>query len=137
MTRSLFKLAGDRRGASAIEFALIAPLFIFLIAGVTQVGSLFYAHAALRNAVSEGARYATIFPRPTEAQVIARINAHRGPAGGTWGTPTVAYALDTPTGRWRATITATYTANFDFILFRWPGVTFTYSRRAYVNAPPA
>lgn len=137
MTRSLARLGRDRRGASAIEFALIAPLFILMIVGVTQLGGLFYAHAALRNAVSEGARFATIFPRPTEAQVVARINSHRGPAGGTWGTPTVVYALDAPTGRWRATITATYTANFDFILFRWTGVTLTYSRRAYVNAPPA
>ena len=137
MRRLLRRLRGDRKGVTAIEFALIAPLFIFLIVAVTQVGGLFYAHAALRNAVSEGARFATVFPRPTEAQVIARVNAHRGPGGGTYGTPAVVYQLDTATGNWRASVSMTYTASFNFILFRWNGVTFTYSRRAWVHAPPA
>ena len=137
MRRSIRRLGSDRRGVSALEFALIAPIFILMVVAVTQIGSLFYAHAALRNAVSEGARFATISPRPTEAQVIARVNAHRGPGKGTWSTPTVVYALDTATGRWRATVSASYTASFDLILFRWTGVTLSYSRRAYVNAPPS
>jgi Flp pilus assembly protein TadG len=134
--RRLFgKLRRDRRGVTAIEFALIAPFFIFLIVGVLQLGGYFYAHSALRNAVSEGARYATIFPRPTTAQVVSWIEARRPPAGGTWGTPSVAYAQDSGSGNWRATITMTYTTSFDFILYKWTNVQLTYTRQAYVHAP--
>ena len=131
------RLRSDRRGVTAVEFALIAPFFIFLIVGILQLGGYFYAHASLRNAVSEGARFATISPRPTAAQVVAYINARRGPGGGTWGTPTVVYAQDAASGNWQATISMTYTTSFDFILYKWTNVQLSYSRRAYVNAPPA
>lgn len=135
MRRLVSRLRRDRSGVSAVEFALIAPFFIFLIVGVLQLGGYFYAHAALRNAVSEGARYATIFPRPTPAQVVSWIEARRAPGGGTWGTPTVVYAQDTGSGNWRATISMTYTTSFDFILYKWRNVQLSYTRQAYVHAP--
>jgi Flp pilus assembly protein TadG len=136
MTRLISRLRRDRRGVSAVEFALIAPVFIFMIVAVAQFGMLFYAHTALRNAVSEGARYATIFPRPTATQIATRINANRQTTGdGTYSAPSVVFAQDTATGYWRATISMTYTTNLNFLLFTWPNVTLSYSRRAYVQAP--
>jgi Flp pilus assembly protein TadG len=137
--RRLFhRLRSDRRGVGAVEFALIAPLFIMMIVGVAQMGILYYAHSALRNAVSEGARFATIFPRPTAAEVVTRINANRATGGnGTYTTPTVVYQQDTTTGNWRATIGMSYTTNLNFLFFTWPNVTLSYSRQAYVHAPPS
>lgn len=137
MRRLFARLRRDRRGVTAIEFAMIAPFFIFLIVAVLQLGGYFYAHTALRNAVSEGARYATIFPRPTEAAVVSWIEARRAPGGGTWGTPTVVYSRDTSSGTWRATISMTYTTSFDFILYKWRNVQLNYSRQAHVHGPPS
>ena len=136
MKRLFRRLRGDRRGVSVVEFALLAPVFIMMIVGVAQMGILYYAHSSLRNAVSEGARFATIFPRPAASAVIARINANRATGGnGTYTTPTVVYAQDATTGNWRATISMSYTTSLNFLFFTWPNVTLSYSRQAYVHRP--
>ena len=135
MTRLLARLRRDRSGVTAIEFAILAPLLVFVIIGIAQMGALFYGHAALRNAVSEGARFATIHPRPTAAEVVARINASRpSSAAGTFGTPTVTYTQNAATGYWRADVSMTYSATLDFILMKMP-ITLSYSRQANVYAP--
>lgn len=136
MRRLFLRLRRDRSGVSAVEFALLAPVFILMIVAVTQMGVLYYAHSALRNAVSEGARYATIYPRPTTSEIIARINANRATGGnGTYTTPTIAYQQDSTTGYWRATISMSYTTSINFLFFTWPNITLSYSRQAYVHAP--
>jgi Flp pilus assembly protein TadG len=47
---------GDSRGATAVEFALIATPFLALIAGLMQVFLLFFAQSVLENAVRASAR---------------------------------------------------------------------------------
>ena len=46
----------DRKGATAVEFALIAAPFLALIAGLIQVFLLFFAQSVLENAVRASAR---------------------------------------------------------------------------------
>ncbi len=41
--------------------------------GIAPLGLLFFANAGLHNALAEGARHATLFPRPTPEQVRTRI----------------------------------------------------------------
>ena len=136
MRRLLDRLRRDTRGVTAIEFAIVAPILVFMIIGVAQMGALFYGHAALRNAVSEGARFATIHPRPTAAQVVARIQANRPRrVPGTFSTPVVTFTRNATTGNWRADVTMTYTATFNFVVTEFP-ITFNYSRQANVYAPP-
>ena len=77
MSRRPPHLGRDRRGATAVEFALIAPVLIAFLLGVAQLGVLFFANAGLQNALAEGARLATIFPRPSEAAVAAKITQQR------------------------------------------------------------
>ncbi len=50
-------LGGDRRGASAVEFALVAPSLVLLLLGVVEFGLLMAAQVTLSNAVAESARY--------------------------------------------------------------------------------
>jgi Flp pilus assembly protein TadG len=50
------RFARDERGASALEFALVAAPFIFLLLAIMQVGYVFFANFALDGAVSDGAR---------------------------------------------------------------------------------
>lgn len=54
--RRLFGLRRDRRGATAIEVALILPLFVMLMFGTLEVGLLFFTAAVMEGAVSEAAR---------------------------------------------------------------------------------
>lgn len=46
---------GDK-GQSAVEFALILPVLLLLVFGITEFGRLFIANLTLENAAREGAR---------------------------------------------------------------------------------
>ena len=49
-----------RHGAAAVEFALIAPLFLLLLAGIIEFGQAFRIEHALSNASRRGARAAAM-----------------------------------------------------------------------------
>ncbi len=46
----------DRRGATAVEFAIIAPIFFFLVFLIAETAMIFIAEQVLDNAVYESAR---------------------------------------------------------------------------------
>lgn len=50
------RLARNRRGVAALEFALIAPILFVLIMGIIETGLVYYAQFVLKNAVSNTAR---------------------------------------------------------------------------------
>lgn len=135
MTRLRLKsILGNTRGAAALEFALVAPAFIALVVGIAQMGLLFFANAGLHNALAEGARHATIFPRPTAAEVKTKINAGKfGLKTEGFEVPTVDY--DTTASPNFAEIEMTYTTTLNFIVYQHP-VTLTQSRRVYMQPLP-
>ena len=47
---------GDRQGATAVEFALIAAPFFLLIFAILEIALIFFASAIIENAVSMAAR---------------------------------------------------------------------------------
>jgi len=47
-----------QRGASAVEFALVAPLFFLLLFSVVDFSAMMWATVTMQHAVREGARYA-------------------------------------------------------------------------------
>lgn len=51
-----FKRLKDNRGTSALEFAIIAPVFLFLIAGMIAYGIYFGAAHSVQQAAAEAAR---------------------------------------------------------------------------------
>ncbi len=60
------------RGASLVEFALVAMTFFLALFGVLEVGRLLWVHNTLTEAVRNGTRYATLHT-PNEAQVKAVV----------------------------------------------------------------
>ncbi len=52
----------DEHGQSMVEFALILPVLILLVAGIFDLGRAFYATITITNAAREGARYGTLNP---------------------------------------------------------------------------
>lgn len=77
LARSLTLLRADHRGATVTEFALVAPVLLAMLLGVVQLGVGLYAQAGLKSAVEDAARYATLWPAPTETQIKARITANQ------------------------------------------------------------
>jgi Flp pilus assembly protein TadG len=55
------ELARGQQGAAALEFALVAPLFLLLWFGILDFGLAMYAKGLITNACQEGARYGAIY----------------------------------------------------------------------------
>jgi Flp pilus assembly pilin Flp len=132
------RLGRDRRGLAAVEFALIAPVFLLLIFGMLQLGMLFMANHGLRNAVAEGARHATIFPRPTDAQIVKHIEQGQFGLKSQYLTkPKIEWKQVSGSGANFVDISMEYSAPVDFIFFKTPPIKLTQTRRAFVQPPAA
>lgn len=57
---SFRRLATNERGASAIEFALLAPVFFALMIGVVEVGLYMQNYNAVRSLASDASRFAAV-----------------------------------------------------------------------------
>jgi Flp pilus assembly protein TadG len=54
------QLPGDERGATAIEFAFVLPIFLALVFGILNVSLLMLTVASLHHTVEKGARCASL-----------------------------------------------------------------------------
>ena len=54
------RLTKDRHGSSAVEFALLAPVFIGLMMGVVEVGIYMQNFNAVRSLAAESSRFAAV-----------------------------------------------------------------------------
>ena len=68
----------NQKGASAVEFAFIAPLLFVLLFGIVEFGFLLYDQVMITNAAREGARAGIIFknPRPTLAEITTVVDTY-------------------------------------------------------------
>jgi len=49
-----------RRGAAAVEFAFVAPIFLLIVLGTVEVSRALWVKASMQFAVEETARYALV-----------------------------------------------------------------------------
>ena len=64
-----------QQGAAIVEFALILPLLITLMAGIFEFGRAFWYYDALTKATRDGARFMAVAPNTTiETGVTDAIN---------------------------------------------------------------
>jgi len=119
----------DERGAAAIEMAIAVPILALFLWGIFQIGIAFQASAGMQHALGEGARYATIFPAPTNDQIKTRINDKKFGVGvGTFSAPTVTDAAD---GTYKD-LSVTFSMPMNFLFFNGPTVNLTRSKRVYI-----
>lgn len=133
MKRTL-QLLRQARGASAVEFALVAPMFMLILVGMAQLGIVFFANAGLHNALAEGARSATVYPRPDPGDVEDRINAGRFGLVPENLTINDFEYLESG-GNTYADIAMNYTLSLNFIVVEVP-ITLSQSRRVYLQPLP-
>jgi len=108
----IWQIAGDQRGVSIVEFAIIAPLLLTMTVGVIDFARMFYVRQGLEYATEEAARYFMLNPSAATATVTTEL---RGKMPGTMGPGVnVAYA-DTANCNSNSTVTCTtITATYSF-----------------------
>jgi Flp pilus assembly protein TadG len=74
-TNHLSRLAQDRSGANAVEFAIIAPVFLALLFGVFQLGWALHLNQSVDYAVQNVTRQLVATPSLTLSQVTADVQA--------------------------------------------------------------
>lgn len=123
------RLGSSTRGAALVEFALVCPVLFAMLIGIANLGILFLANSGLTSAVEDAARYATIYPRPTQSAITSRISTTRwglNPANITG--PTVTF--NTSANPKYVDISMSYNVTINYILGSRT-ITLTQTRRAY------
>lgn len=67
-------------GSELIEFALVTPILILLLAGIFDFGMMFRSYEAVTNAAREGARVG-VLPGYADADVQTRVNDYLAGSG--------------------------------------------------------
>lgn len=71
------KRGKSEKGQSLLEFALILPVLLIVLAGLLDLGRLYFAYVAVTDAAGEGAAYGAIHPDDID-EIIARAQEATG-----------------------------------------------------------
>ena len=98
-----------RRAASAVEFAIVAPLLFMLVLGMIEFGRMLMVQQIVTNAAREGARKA-VLPGATETQVNQVIDTYVNNSGikGHTRTVTPAPTVASPNSPITVTVSVAY-----------------------------
>ena len=125
----------DESGAAAIEMAFALPILLLFIYGMFQFGVILQANAGMQHALGEGARYATLYPKPADNLIVTKMsNEVFGMNVGAFGTPTVTTPAAATCTNCRE-LTVTFSITPDFIFFSGPVINLTRSKRVYTVSP--
>lgn len=126
-------LRRDNRGIGAVEFALVAPVLISFVIGISQMGKLFFANADMKNAMAHGARAASVWPVPQDPEILAAVNGRIARTGGVGSADVTLVRGMAPNGNEFVDINMDYEVPLDFIFFNAGPVTLRDSRRVFTQ----
>lgn len=121
----------DEGGASAVEFAIVSPIFLALLYGVFQVGWALHCASSVRYALEESARAVMLDENfssgAVEAKMRARLTAIANPA------IQVALSTEERTGMELVHLNATYV--HEMVIPFLPPYEVTFNQQASVARP--
>jgi Flp pilus assembly protein TadG len=130
------KLVRDQRGAGVVEFAIALPVLVTMIWGVFQIGLVMQANAGMQHALGEAARFATVWPTPSDSAIQARVTSRKfGTYNGSLGTLSIS---NNTTGSGPTLqvvskdLTLQYTHTMRFMFLPSRNVTLTRTKRVYL-----
>jgi Flp pilus assembly protein TadG len=89
----------NRRGAAAVEFALVAPVFFLMVFGMIEFGRAIMVQQVLTNGAREGARVAVLDSQtPTASEVTTIVNTYLQNGGLSGATVTITPSEPTTAG---------------------------------------
>lgn len=128
----LRKLVRNDRGVAAIEMAFAFPILMIMMWMIVQAGLVFRAVSGMQHALGEGARFATLFPRPVDADIKQRISDK------VYGIGPGTFTVDNPsTGNEGGKINyvdlkVTYTQATSLLFLPGPTVTLSRTKRVWI-----
>ena len=111
----LRRLLRARDGATAVEFALVAPVFILFCLGIVEGGRMMWIRNSVQTAADEAARYAMVHTSASDAELTKHAANYY--ADVSLDAPTFTVSRDTTDGVDFVTISGTYTFKFEFTFF--------------------
>jgi Flp pilus assembly protein TadG len=73
------RVVRDERGATLVEFALVAPVVLLILVACLDFARALNAYVTIVNASREGARYATLNPLATNAAIRSAVQSRAVP----------------------------------------------------------
>lgn len=125
------KIRRDEGGAAVIEMAFALPALIVLMWMIVQLGLVFRAMSGIQHGLGEGSRMATLFPKPTDTAIQAKITS------AVYGIGPGSFTIETPVtgnadGANFMDLRVTYTQETDMLLFPGPTISVSRSKRVWV-----
>ena len=111
----LRRLLRARDVATAVEFALVAPVFILFCLGIVEGGRMMWIRNSVQTAADEAARYAMVHTSASDAELAKHAANYY--ADVSLDAPTFTASHDTTDGVDFVTISGTYTFKFEFTFF--------------------
>jgi Flp pilus assembly protein TadG len=129
----LNRLRRDEDGATVVEFAFAFPILVAFIWGIAQFGMIMAADAGMQHALGEGARMATLYPTPSDADIKTRMETKMfGQFLGAHTVATPETSSGTTVGNKYKDLKITYTVTPNFIFVDGPTINFVRTKRVYV-----
>ncbi len=119
----LAALGRSRRGATAVEFALIAPIFLIMVFGVFEVGRAMWIKSSLQFAVEEAGRYAIVNTSATTTTVATYAQTRYTDSGLSATGVTFAATQDTTGGVTYVSITGSFVFSVQVPIVPFPSIT--------------
>jgi Flp pilus assembly protein TadG len=102
-------------GAAAVEFALVAPLFILFCIGIFEAGRMMWIRNSIQTATEEAARYAMVHTTATDTELATQAANYYDDVS--LDAPTFTVTRDTTGGVNFVTVSGAYTFQFEFSFF--------------------
>jgi Flp pilus assembly protein TadG len=102
-------------GAAAVEFAIVAPIFILFCIGIFEAGRMMWIRNSIQTATEEAARYAMVHTTATDTELAAHAANYY--ADVSLDAPTFTITRDTTDGVNFVTVSGAYTFQFEFTFF--------------------
>ncbi|MEQ8665983.1 MAG: pilus assembly protein [Rhodospirillales bacterium] len=96
------------RGATAVEFALVAPIFLIMVLGCIDVSRALWIKATMQHAVEQTARYAVVNTGASTSDLETFATAEIAAAGFSDAGVTFTASTDTTGGVQFVTVSASY-----------------------------
>jgi Flp pilus assembly protein TadG len=116
---------------AVIETAFALPALIIMMWMLVQLGLVFRAMSGIQHGLGEGARAATLFPKPTDTVIQGKITA------AVYGIGPGTFAIATPVsgtsdGATYLDLKVTYTQSTDLLLLPGPTISVSRSKRVWI-----